>query len=108
MTQRDAVGLGGVQVTVSGDLAAGAAAEARRRVAALSRYTRSPIIHARVRLTRVPAAERPVIAQANVSVNGRLLRARVAARTVREAIDRLEPRLRRQLLRVAGRRRSNR
>jgi ribosome-associated translation inhibitor RaiA len=104
MTQRDAGGLGGVQVTVSGDLSAGAAAEARRRVASLSRYTRTPITYARIRLTRVPAVERPVIAQANLSVDGRTVRARVAARTVREAIDRLQPRLRRQLLQLASRR----
>jgi ribosome-associated translation inhibitor RaiA len=97
-----------IQVTVSGDLTAGAAAEAQRRVAALSHYTRAPITHARVRLIRDPAAGRPVVARASLSVNGRLVRAQVAASTVREAIDRLQPRLRRQLLRLASRRRSNR
>lgn len=37
-----------------------------------------------------PAVERPVVAQANLDVNSRLVRGQVQAVTAREAIDRLE------------------
>lgn len=95
----------GVEIVVQGDLTAGATAAARRRIAALARYTREPITHARVPLVRVtdPAVTRPVIAQANVHVGGELVRAQVAARTTGEALDLLQARLRQRLLRVVRR-----
>jgi ribosome-associated translation inhibitor RaiA len=99
--QRNAADAGDVEVVVQGDMTAGAAAAARRGIAALARYTHEPITHARVRLIRVadPAVTCPVLAQANVHLNGRLVRAQVAARTTREAIDLLQARLRQRLLR---------
>jgi hypothetical protein len=48
-----------------------------------------------------PAVERPVVAQANLDVNGRLVRAQVEGVTAREAVDRLEARLRHRLERAA-------
>lgn len=89
------------EIVVQGDLTSGAAAAARRAIAALARYTREPITHARVRLTRLsdPAATRPVIAQANVHLGRGLIRAQVAAPTTREAIDLLQARLRRRMMR---------
>jgi hypothetical protein len=48
-----------------------------------------------------PAVERPVVAQANLDVNGRLVRAQVEGFTAREAVDRLEARLRHRLERAA-------
>jgi ribosome-associated translation inhibitor RaiA len=101
--QRNAADVGDIEVVVQGHMTAGAAAAARRRISALARYTREPITHARIRLIRVadPAVTLPVIAQANLHVHGRLIRAQVAARTTREAIDLLQARLRQRLLRAA-------
>jgi ribosome-associated translation inhibitor RaiA len=103
--QRNAADAGDVEVVVQGDLTVGAAAAARRRIAALARYTHEPITHARVRLIRVtdPAVIRPVIAQASLRAGGQLVRTQVAARTTREAIDLLQTRLRQRLLRTARR-----
>lgn len=61
-----------------------------------------PVLSARVRIARHadPAAVRPVVAQANVDVNGRLVRAQVAAESARAAVDLLDDRLRHRLARV--------
>lgn len=69
---------------------------ARDKVAAVADYVREPILHARVRLTHMPdpAVARPAVAQANLDINGRLVRAQVAAATMHEAIDALRDRLR--------------
>lgn len=77
----------------------GVADYARRKISGLGRFSHQPVLYARVKLTQLPdpAVERPMIAQANVDVNGQLVRAHAAAATAREAIDRLEARLRRQL-----------
>jgi ribosome-associated translation inhibitor RaiA len=93
----------GVPVTVHGDVTPEAAAEVERRIAALAEYTSEPILYARVRITRVadPATPRPVIAQGNLDVNGRIARAQVAAGTLREALDLLQARLRQRLRRLA-------
>ncbi len=91
-----------VDVTTSGDLP-GAADYARSKIGGLGRFTNRPVLHARVRLTRHPdpAVERPVIAQANLNVDGRLVRAQAQGDTAHEAVDRLDARLRRRLQRVA-------
>ncbi|MBU8811357.1 ribosome hibernation promotion factor [Mycolicibacterium goodii] len=91
-----------VDVSTDGALP-GAADYARQKIGGLSRRTHRPVLHARVRLTRHedPAVERPVIAQANLDVNGRQVRAQVEGLNAREAIDRLEARLRSRLDRIA-------
>lgn len=91
-----------VDVTTHGRLP-GAADYARTKVGGLGRFTRRPVLSARVRLTRHPdpAVERPVVAQANLDVDGRLVRVQVQGVTARDAIDRLEARLRHQLERTA-------
>jgi hypothetical protein len=91
-----------VDVTTHGDLP-GAAEYARHKIGRLGRFTHRPVLHARVRLTRHldPAVDLPVIAQGNLDVSGRLVRVQVEGATAREAIDRLEARLRRQLERIA-------
>jgi ribosome-associated translation inhibitor RaiA len=78
----------------------------QEKIGGLGRYAHQPVLHARVRLSRHadPAVSRPVVAQANLDVNGRLVRAQVEGNTAREAVDRLEARLRNQLERVAERR----
>ena len=81
----------------------GNAEYARPKIVGLGRYRNQPVLFARDRLTKLPdpAAQRPMIAQANIDVNGQLVRAQAAASTARDAIDRLEARLRRQLEHVA-------
>ena len=91
-----------VDVTTHGRLP-GAAEYARSKIGGLGRLTHRPVLYARVKLTRHPdpAVERPVVAQANLDVDGRLVRVQVEGVNAREAIDRLEARLRRRLERTA-------
>jgi len=81
----------------------GAAEYARSKIGELGRYTSRPVLQAHVKLTRHrdPAVQRPVVAQANLDVDGRLVRAQVQAETAREAVDLLATRLRRRLERAA-------
>ena len=76
---------------------------ARTKIGELGRLTHRPVLRAHVRLSEHgdPAVARRIIAQANLDVNGRLVRAQVEGTTAREAIDRLEARLRRRLERSA-------
>jgi ribosome-associated translation inhibitor RaiA len=91
-----------VDVTTHGELP-GAADYARSKIGELGRYTSRPVLQARVKLTRHhdPAVQRPVVAQANLDLDGRPVRAQVHAETAREAIDLLAARLRRRLERAA-------
>ena len=91
-----------VDVTTRGELP-GAADYARSKIGELGRLTHRPVLHARVKLTRHgdPAVDRPVVAQANLDVDGRLVRAQIEGVTAREAVDRLEARLRHRLERAA-------
>ncbi len=92
-----------VDVTTQGDLP-GAADYARDRIGRLGRLAHRPVLHATVKLSQHsdPSIERPVIAQANLDVDGRLVRAQVEGATAREAIDRLDAALRHRLERVAS------
>lgn len=88
-----------IETQVSGDAAPGAGEYAEERVRAALDDVGRPVLHARVRLRRQadPALERPVVAQANVDVDGRFVRAEVTAATEREAADALQARLRERL-----------
>jgi ribosome-associated translation inhibitor RaiA len=68
-------------------------------VSRLEQRTPRPLLHARVTLRQLPdpALERPATAKATLDVNGRLVRAHVAAKTMDDALDRLEERLSRNL-----------
>jgi ribosome-associated translation inhibitor RaiA len=92
-----------VQVATSGRVPAGAKRSAVQKILAICRLISVPILSARVRLAQSadPAVERPATARATLDLNGRLLRAHVAAPTMREAIDVLNDRLRDQLERLA-------
>lgn len=92
-----------VQVVVTGAPNEQVAEHVRRKISALRQYVSEPILHARVRLSRAPnpAVERPVIAQGNLVVNGRLARAQVAAATIHEAVDLLQARLRQRVVKLA-------
>lgn len=91
-----------VQVAVEGAPPA-MADYAREKVSALLGRTHQPVLFARVRVTRLgnPARERPVVAQANLDLNGRVVRVQVSAPTVTEAVDALEATLRSRLERRA-------
>lgn len=91
-----------VEVTTHDELP-GAADYARCKIGELGHYTSQPVLHARVRLARHrdPAVQRPIVAQANLDVDGRPIRAQVQAETAREAVDLLAARLRRRTERVA-------
>jgi ribosome-associated translation inhibitor RaiA len=91
-----------VDVTTHGQLP-GAPDYARHKIGGLGRFTHRPVLHARVKLSmhHDPAVQRPVVAQANLDVDGRLIRAQAQGVTAREAIDQLEARLRHRLERVA-------
>jgi ribosome-associated translation inhibitor RaiA len=75
---------------------------ARNKIRHLVGHTREPILHARVKISVAadPAVTRPALAQANLDVNGRMLRAHVAGTTPREAVDLLYERLRLRLGRM--------
>jgi ribosome-associated translation inhibitor RaiA len=90
-------------VELRGGVAQDLAEYARSKVGHVLTHTGRPVLHARVRVTRHgdPARERPVVAQANVDVNGRPVRVQVEATTPREAVDLLVDRLDRRLGRVA-------
>ena len=92
-----------VVVETRGRVPADAVGYARSRIATLTRHAHEPILHARAKLTQAgdPAVPRRAIAQANLDLNGRLVRAHVAAPTMREAIDLLHDRLVRQLEQLA-------
>ncbi len=87
-----------VDVTTHGQLP-GIDDYVQEKIGGLSRYAHQPVLYARVRLSSHadPAVARPVVAQGNLDVNGRLVRAQVEGENAREAVDRLEARLRHRL-----------
>ena len=91
-----------VEVTTHGQLP-GAEDYARTKIGELGRFTHQPVLRAHVKLSEHgdPAVAHRVVAQANLDVNGRLVRAQVEGTTAREAIDRLQARLRHRLERSA-------
>ncbi len=91
-----------VDVTTHGEFP-GADEYVRRKIGRLSRLAHRPVLHARVRLTRHgdPAVEHPVVAQANLDADGSQIRAQAEGTNAREAIDRLEARLRVRLEHIA-------
>ncbi len=92
-----------VEIVVQGDLPESVTEYARDKVIALAEHLATPVLHARIRLTHQPdpAVARPVRAQANLDVNGRLVRAQVAATNGHEAVDLLVDRLRNRLVRLS-------
>lgn len=72
---------------------------AREKLFQAARAAPAPILFGRLKLTLEPhrSVERPAYAEAMLDMNGRAVRAHVAAETITEAADLLEQRLRRQL-----------
>ncbi len=98
-----------IRVTISDsiteDVAGGITAEVQRRVGSVLDHLRQPVLSARVRVTRRedPAATNPFTAQANVDLNGHLIRVQVAAPTPGEALAQLSEKLRHAAERAAAR-----
>jgi ribosome-associated translation inhibitor RaiA len=90
-------------VTISGVDEPDLADVVRAKVARVAQHTHAPVMSAWVRLTRHgdPAVPRPVVAQANLDIDGRLVRAQVEATSAHEAVDLLDARLRRLVHRAA-------
>jgi hypothetical protein len=93
---------GSVQVRTSGPIPAGMTELAQTKVEALLRHVGEPVLSARVMLGRAadPAVERPAIAGAIISVNGRIVRACGVGATTDAAIAKLISRLRIRLERA--------
>lgn len=89
----------GVVVQARGPVTAAERAYAQEKVGHLAGVAWGPVLYARVDLTAHtdPGREHPAFAKAELDVNGRLVRAHVAARSMYEAIDLLEARLRTRL-----------
>lgn len=92
-----------ITVETRGKVPAAHIAYARTRLAAALRFAPSPVLHVRVKLTRLsnPSLERAALVQVNLDLNGRIVRAQVARPTMREAIDEAHDRLRDRLQRAA-------
>jgi ribosome-associated translation inhibitor RaiA len=87
------------EFVIEGDVAARARAYAQEKFAGLARLAPLPILSGHVRFTRTahrdPATR--IIAEVNLDVNGRPVRAQVAASSPFEAVDLARDRLRRKL-----------
>jgi hypothetical protein len=92
-----------VQTETRGAVPDGAVTFAVQRVSSLLRVAPEPVLFARVKLTVAadPAVERPAIAQVNIDLNGRLIRAQAVGETMREAVHHACDRLRIRLERAA-------
>jgi hypothetical protein len=88
-----------IQVAARGAVSEEHLRYAEEKVRAATRAAPRPVLFSRVALTQHenPSVERPSSAKATLDVSGRLVRAHVAAPTMRETIDLLEERLRRRL-----------
>lgn len=88
-----------VHVTTQGNVPEAAKQYAIEKVTQLARFTRRPILYVQVKLTLEgnPSRERPALAEASFDVNGRQVRAHVAAHDLTEAVDLLTDRLRRRI-----------
>lgn len=84
-----------LQISVGHHVSAAGADYAREKIGQALAVAPEPVLTARVRLSghRDPAVANPIVAQANVNMDGRGVRVQVAAATTREAIDLLEARL---------------
>jgi ribosome-associated translation inhibitor RaiA len=99
-----------VEVVTRGSVTSAGPTYARRRIGNLIDLEHLPVLAARVTLTMAadPARQRPALAEVELDVNGRVVRAHVAGRTMQEAIDVLQQRLRDRLQHLAEKDRSRR
>ena len=97
-----------VEVTLRGNVGDFAGKYAKGKVSTALRVAHEPVLHAHVVLDwrHDPARERHAFAEVTVDLNGTTVRARTTARTMNEAVDDLEHRLRRQLVHLQDRSRT--
>lgn len=88
-----------IEVVARGAAAEGVKDQAERKLRGVLALVGEPVLYGRIKLATAPdpAVERPALAQATLDVNGRLVRAHVAAHTMGEAVDLLVQRLRDRL-----------
>ena len=88
-----------VRVTTRGAVPRELAEEARRRIGPLDRLVKAPILDAHVVLVQEenPRIERSARAEAEIDLNGQIIRGRVAEGEMRHAVDQLAEHLGRQL-----------
>ena len=94
-----------IEVTTRGDVSERVREQARQKVGALERFVKGPILGARVVLIqeRNPRIPEPARAEAEIDLQGRLVRARAAASSIEAAVDDVAERLQRQLRRYVER-----
>lgn len=95
---------------VRGEVPDGVLDYAEKKVRGLFRLAPAPVLFARIHLAheQAPGLERPAVAKATLDVNGRLVRAHVAASAPHEAVDLLEDKLRQGLETYAEKRQARR
>jgi ribosome-associated translation inhibitor RaiA len=88
-----------IEVVALDPAARGARVPAEQMVRRVLTHVTEPVLHVEIKLgmARDHAVERPASAEVTLNVNGHPIRAHVAARSLRVAVDLLEPRLRRRL-----------
>jgi ribosome-associated translation inhibitor RaiA len=92
-----------VETHADSDIPSSEVDAARRRLATLDGYVDQPLLSARLTLRRVKRpSDRGYVADASVSLNGRLVAAHTTGRSPREAADAVADRLRRQVRRMVG------
>jgi len=94
-----------IEVTARGNVTQRDRAEARRKLDRLEGFTKGPILGARVVLIQEPNPRiaLPARAEAEINLQGRLVRARAAAPSMQAAVDDMAERLQRQLRRYVER-----
>ncbi|MGA5822038.1 ribosome hibernation promotion factor [Kitasatospora sp. NPDC094028] len=99
-----------VLVATRGEVSLAAPDYARTKLLAVLERLDEPVLAARVKLTQEAnhAVARPSIAQAVIDLNGRPVRAQVAATTMQEAVDLLQDRLNARIARVRAHRQHHR
>ncbi len=99
-----------ILVETRGEVTLAAPDYARTKMLAVLGRLDEPVLAARVKLTQEPnhAMARPSLAQAVVDLNGRPVRAHVAAATMQEALDLLQDRLNTRIARVRDHREHHR
>src|SRR5262245_29237700 len=91
-----------VEVHVPADIRPQEVDAARLRVASLDRFTKRPLLGARLTLRRDGSAQPPYVADVDVRYNGRVLAAHAGGPTAAQAADRAASALRRQVRRIVG------
>ena len=91
-----------VRTMTHGAVPEGAQEFAVAKVRSVLGHVTRPVLSARVTLTMSadPAVARPAAVQATIDVNGRIVRAEAAGRTMRDAIELMADRLRARLRRT--------